>query len=167
MVRIFSFDFFLIVISQFLFIIYFELIFFRFVIRFFPLFFAVFFPFCFCFTFFIQNKYLWSGIENYIGAKIPFDIKIIFEKCGYDSFISLLSLKENEIIEIENTVNQDKQFFLRDLKLYSDTTEFNFKPGHKSTILLLPQKIESYLKFKKEKKAKSEKKSLKIEMKLS
>lgn len=65
-------------------------------------------------------------------------------------------MNESQIIQIENSVNEDNNI-LSKLKQYSHTTKFNLKPGHKSTILSLPQRIEAYLKHKKETKAKNRK----------
>lgn len=72
---------------------------------------------------------------------------MIIEACGFDSFLALTNLRDKIFQDIEKTVNADK-FCLPKLKTYSTDEKFALKPGHKTLLINLSTKIESYLKLK-------------------
>lgn len=76
------------------------------------------------------------------------DIRKILPACGFDTELSIISLKENDINTIEKIVNQKKTLLSKSV-LYNENETFEFKPGHRSLILSLPKRFEAYLEFKK------------------
>lgn len=101
-----------------------------------------------------KYKKIWTQFEEYIGSAVPNDIKVILNESGFDNLLSLVSLKEENIIQIENYLSNNKQIF-QYLKEYKDTdsTEvFRLKPGHRALIVGLPNRVEKYLQHVKDSK---------------
>lgn len=78
--------------------------------------------------------------------KIPTDIVKILSACAFDSELSFWSITSETIDDIENFVNED--ISVLENTSYEGVHNFNLKPGHKSFILNLPNRM-NYLKEKK------------------
>lgn len=83
-------------------------------------------------------------METFIGVEIQKDIKYILEESGYNSHLSLLSLKEENIQEIEKYINS-KEVIKKKLKTYLSSETFEFKPGHKALLISLSIKAREFI----------------------
>lgn len=88
--------------------------------------------------------------ERYLNNKIQSDVKIILTETGFDNKISISTLNEKNIEEIEKYVNKKKDI-LQNSKVYTESDVFEFKPGHRSLILSLPKKFAEYTQSEKNK----------------
>lgn len=71
-------------------------------------------------------------------------MKLILDECGYNNNLSILSLTEADIEKIESFINS-KPSLLKKLKSYKAKEKFELKPGHRSTILILPKYYQEYI----------------------
>lgn len=78
--------------------------------------------------------------------KIPNDIVKILNECAFDSELSFWAITPDTIDDIEQFVNEDLSVL--ENTSYEGVSKFKLKPGHKSFILNLPNRL-NYLKEKK------------------
>lgn len=91
----------------------------------------------------------WNGLEKFIGEDIPNCLKIILQLCGFNTVISLSTITEKIINDIESCVNKSHMEQIRAFTCcYSDyyvnQNEFKFLPGHEATLLALPNILQNY-----------------------
>lgn len=87
-------------------------------------------------------------IESKLNSVIPQCIKIILQKSGYDSEMSLTALNENNLSEIELHIQKNHREIFTNLdcchsQTYRNQREFKLLPGHKGFILKIPEKLNS------------------------
>lgn len=80
---------------------------------------------------------------------MPNDIKIILYECGYNSWLSISVLKEQDLVQIE-TYLCSKRDKLQLLKDYTFEEQFKLLPGHRTLILGLASRVQEYLNHVKE-----------------
>lgn len=80
-----------------------------------------------------------STVNQLLGENIPSDIRLILEKSGFDTILSLQNIKESDITDIEAYVNTDLSI-LRETT-YKNEARFKFRPGHKTFLVALPHRI--------------------------
>lgn len=85
-------------------------------------------------------------METFFKEKIPNDINKILSACGFDSESSFWSITQGTIDDIEEFVNEDLSILAN--TSYEGVHNFKLKPGHKSFILNIPNRI-NHLKEKK------------------
>lgn len=97
----------------------------------------------------------WFGLEKFVGHKVPLFLKLILWKCGYDNIISLKYISMDSIEKLEKYIqdNNTKLFpeILEKLvefhdcddtiTIYKEQSNFQFLPGHRSTLSSLPDII--------------------------
>lgn len=81
------------------------------------------------------------ALEKLLNEKIPMDIKTILTRSAYDSKTALSCVNDQLICSLEQYANQDRSI-LKDTS-YENMTKFVFKPGHRTTILHLADKVKS------------------------
>lgn len=82
-----------------------------------------------------------------MGATIPNDIKLILSEAGFDTVLSLASISNKDLDEIENFINTNREFLDHLTEYRLETNEpFKLKPGHRSLIAYLPTRMETFLK---------------------
>lgn len=91
-------------------------------------------------------KQFWNLFQSYLGKnKLPDFIIQILESAGYDTAISVQSLNEHQIEQIEKfveiNINKD---FLKDT-VYDSEVPFKFLPGHVALLLGAKSYIEKYI----------------------
>lgn len=99
----------------------------------------------------------WADIENFVGENVPMFLKLILEKTGFDSLLSVKHISSESIAELEQYVdNQRNEIILEILshlekcghydmsyEIYKEQTVFKFLPGHRTILLSLPDNIKS------------------------
>lgn len=85
-------------------------------------------------------------MEKSIGEKFPECVKILLKKYGYDRLNSLSMIDEVRISEIETHLQENRDSWNDELNCcnsthYGRVTIFRFLPGHRATILSIPDKI--------------------------
>lgn len=90
---------------------------------------------------FIFQENVFSQLESFLNEKFPVELKQILELSGFDTKSSLMSLKVETIVDIENYANENPDILKN--TTYENTIKFKFKPGHKLRILLLPNQIKN------------------------
>lgn len=104
-----------------------------------------------------MSRNVFNRLEKFNGNKYPKFIKNILIYCGFENEISLSTINEKSIEEIEQNINQNIAL-LRGTN-YIDTNgslisaPFKFLLGHKSLILNIPKTIEEFTDNKKKKKS--------------
>lgn len=94
---------------------------------------------------------MWEKFENFVGTPVPNDIKIILSTCGFDTALSIASIKEENIIEIEKfftsylNTNHDVLGTLNEYVTLDSTQDFAFKPGHRALIIGLSKRFETFI----------------------
>lgn len=82
-------------------------------------------------------------LEKVLKEKIPNDLVKILDACGFDSELSFWSITSSDTIDdIEEFVNGDLSVV--ENTSYEGVNKFKLKPGHKSFILNLPSRLNSF-----------------------
>lgn len=78
---------------------------------------------------------------------MPYDIKTVLSASGFDTALSIASLKEENLSDIEDFLNANREILktLKEYEFVDCTKKFELKPGHKALISALPGRFESYL----------------------
>lgn len=78
---------------------------------------------------------------------MPCDIKTILSASGFDTALSIASLKEENLSDIEDFLNTNREILktLKEYEFVDCTKKFELKPGHRALISALPGRFESYL----------------------
>lgn len=85
-------------------------------------------------------------MEKSIGEQFPECVKILLKKSGYDRLNSLSMIDEVRIIEIEAHLQENRDSWINEMNCcnstyYRQVAIFRFLPGHRATILSIPDKI--------------------------
>lgn len=93
-----------------------------------------------------KTSFCWIKIEKFVGEKFPECVKILLQVTGYDRLNSLKKLDAERISEIEAHLDTNREW-VNELKCcnsqhYKQLAVFKFLPGHKATILDIPQQIQ-------------------------
>lgn len=104
------------------------------------------------FLFLKQCKNTWAQFEKFIGSKVPSDVKIILSEAGYETLLSFASISQEDIKDIEHFIDTNRNILdtLNEYKLNTDD-KFTLKPGHRSIIISLPKRMETFLEQSKSK----------------
>lgn len=91
----------------------------------------------------------WFEIENELG-NIPSCIKTILNVSGYDCLASISELNEQKICELEQHITIHELNVIANLtcchsEKYKKQQRFNFLPGHRATLRILPDAVEKIL----------------------
>lgn len=103
------------------------------------------------FYFVFWCKILWEKFENFVEPPVLNDINIILSSCGFDTALSIASIKEENIIEIENFFTnylnnkRDELKTLSEYETLDSTKDFSFKPGHRVLIIGLSKRFETFI----------------------
>lgn len=94
----------------------------------------------------IRKESCWSKIEKFVGEKFPDCLKLLLSKAGYDRLNSLNKIDAARISEIEAHLDYNRDW-INELKCcnseyYKQLSSFRFLPGHKATILDIPDQIQ-------------------------
>lgn len=91
-----------------------------------------------------SNQEFWKEIEADVEDRIPEVIKIVLQKCGYSSRLSLCGVTSDDITAIEKFATENFKHELKrflksqpeysDMKLNNDES-FKFLPGHRRIIV--------------------------------
>lgn len=84
------------------------------------------------------------SLNKILGEETPDDIKLILEKSGFDTILSLEKIDENAISEIEEYFNGDPSMLKG--TSYENTKHFKLKPGHKKFLIGLPSRVKYFRK---------------------
>lgn len=106
-----------------------------------------------------QSQKIWQIIKRITATDVPKDIQIVLSETGFDSLLSIASLKKENLVEVENYINKNESV-LRKLCEYKDADNsadssqvFNLKPGHQAIITELQRRVEKHLEAKIQKKS--------------
>lgn len=84
----------------------------------------------------------WSAIEDIICDSLPSCVKIVLSESGYDSLLSINSINESIMFEVENFVNENRNITATldccFSHTYKNLEQFRFLPAHRLLILRLP-----------------------------
>lgn len=87
-------------------------------------------------------------MQNANHIKLPKCLISLLTDAGFDSFISLVSLDEARIKNIETFLNENKLYVNKLECCYSDHYKqlqvFEFLPGHKSILLEIPKQVKEF-----------------------
>lgn len=83
-------------------------------------------------------KRTFTKVEQLLREKIPGGLELILENAGYDTLNSLSSITEEDITEIENYTNKDKDILKKTTYPIPENGIFKFKPGHKKFLINIP-----------------------------
>lgn len=88
----------------------------------------------------------WNKIERVAAEKYPACLKILLKRAGYDRLNSLCKIDASRIAEIEAHLSKHREW-VNELKCcnseyYKNLSTFQFLPGHKTSLLDLPEKIQ-------------------------
>lgn len=85
-------------------------------------------------------------MEKFNREKIPACIKSLLISSGYDTLLSLTTLDKDKIEEIESYIQKNRKnvdtLQCCFAEQYQAQDKFEFLPGHKSTMLNIPEQIE-------------------------
>lgn len=102
---------------------------------------------------------VFKHLEKFTQEKYPKFLKSISIYSGFDSEPALQAITEKEIQQIEEVINEDKDFLKINLKgtnyekhLEDENFKFKFLIGHKTILLKIPQTLDDYIKQKDKKK---------------
>lgn len=98
----------------------------------------------------------WYNIEKLAGQKVPLFLKLMLSQTGYDCLLSVKEISSDSIIRLEDFIQKNRNRLMSkimieldnigdnddSLNAYKDQEVFQFLPGHKSTLLSLPEIIE-------------------------
>lgn len=94
----------------------------------------------------IKTENCWSKIEKFVGEKFPDCVKILLKKAGYDRLNSLSKINTARISEIEAHLDKNREWVNElnccNSEYYKQILVFQFLPGHKATILDIPEQIQ-------------------------
>lgn len=84
----------------------------------------------------------WSEIEDVIRESLPSCVKIMLSESGYDSLLSINSINESIMFELEHFVNKNRDIIAKldccFAQTYKSLGIFRFLPAHRLLILRLP-----------------------------
>lgn len=107
---------------------------------------------------------LWKKLEQFKNTEFPACVKSLLTNAGYDTIMSLTSLDEAKIQQIEVFFNANKYYINKLQCCYSDHYKqlevFEFLPGHKTLILELSNLIREFQSHNAEKSAENQKKKI-------
>lgn len=84
-----------------------------------------------------------------MGSDVPKDLKNILVFCGFDNELSLMTLNEEKVQELEDFVEKNRESAaIKKIRLVQNT-EFKLNPGQKAVILSLPVKCRSFVEQRK------------------
>lgn len=99
---------------------------------------------------------VFKRIENFNGNKYPKYIKNILIHCGFENEISLGTINEESIEDIEKIINQNINLLRGTCYVNTNgtliSTPFRFLLGHRALILNIPKTIQDFTENKKKKK---------------
>lgn len=103
-----------------------------------------------------QEEEIFDALEKFNGAKFPICIKGILRYAAYDSISSCVLLNEQRISDVEQFITENGRSFIESLVCCNSTTyqsqqTFRFLPGHKTSILAIPNQIHDMQATKKKK----------------
>lgn len=89
----------------------------------------------------------WSEIEGVICELLPSCIKTILSESGYDSLLSINTINETALFEVEHFVNDNRNITTKLECCFADTyknlEKFRFLPAHRLLVLRLPYYVYS------------------------
>lgn len=101
---------------------------------------------------------VWKRLETNIGYRFPKVIKDILNSTGFDNEVTLLSLNQDVIKEIEKSVKENPTIVEK--TIYKDIAkDFEFNLGHKTLLLSIPEFLAKHSKKKSPKKKLNSKES--------
>lgn len=82
---------------------------------------------------------IFCKLEKFLKEPMNVDIKNILTNSGFDCKSALLGLNAESINEIEQYANKNRSVLVN--TSYQNMKKFSFKPGHKYTIIDLPNQV--------------------------
>lgn len=81
---------------------------------------------------------IWAEIQNIIEEEVPLAIQQVLIASGFDNFLSLRQITQDDVTQIEEFC--DGQMFPND-RIYSKQLKFKLIPGHRKFIFEMSNKI--------------------------
>lgn len=85
----------------------------------------------------------WNNFQKFISHSVPKEIIEILIASGYDNFISVAGICEQEIKTIEKYANEQLKHLLK-FGQYPDCEQFVFLPGHRKLLVELALKAKEF-----------------------
>lgn len=94
----------------------------------------------------------WKQLECFVGHSVPNNVKVLLQKSGYDSLLSVKQIDEQKICAINNFMKNFIKTNRETLQaidkkdettfIYETQNEFEILPGHRTVLLALPGYIQ-------------------------
>lgn len=88
----------------------------------------------------------WKKFQDFLGDNLPPILILILKQSGYDHSVAIRQLNEDKLNSIEQFARENLANILQKDNTYRNSFEtFRFLPGHRATLLALPDLIDEYI----------------------